>query len=64
MKKLINSPDNVVREMLEGAVALSAASAILGDENIVIQSGLPEPRERNVAVLSGGGSGHEPAHAG
>ncbi len=64
MKKLINDPSTVVREMLEGAVALSPAAILLADENVVIRSDLPEPAKRKVAVLSGGGSGHEPAHAG
>ncbi|MCZ7465646.1 dihydroxyacetone kinase family protein [Rhizobium rhizogenes] len=64
MKKLINDPSTVVREMLEGAVALSPATVLLADENVVIRSGLPETKKRKVAVLSGGGSGHEPAHAG
>jgi ATP-dependent dihydroxyacetone kinase len=64
MKKLINDPSTVVRDMLEGVVALSPAAVLLSDENVMIQSGLPDGRDRKVAVLSGGGSGHEPAHAG
>lgn len=64
MKKLINDPATVVRDMLEGVVALSPATILLADENVVIRSGLPEAEKRKVAVLSGGGSGHEPAHAG
>ncbi|MCS3743599.1 MULTISPECIES: dihydroxyacetone kinase family protein [unclassified Rhizobium] len=64
MKKLINRPEEVVRQALEGAVALSPGTALLSDENIVIQSGLPDAAARPVAVISGGGSGHEPAHAG
>ena len=64
MKKLINRPEDVVREMLEGVVALSPATALLGDENIVVQARLPEDCARKVALISGGGSGHEPAHAG
>lgn len=64
MKKLINDPSRVVRDMLEGVVALSPATILLADENVVIRSGLPEGKARRVAVLSGGGSGHEPAHAG
>ena len=64
MKKLINNPLAVVREMLEGAVALAPGQALLADENVVIQSGLAETDQRRVAILSGGGSGHEPAHAG
>ncbi|MBG0510797.1 dihydroxyacetone kinase subunit DhaK [Agrobacterium sp. MOPV5] len=64
MKKLINDPATVVRDMLEGVVALSPATILLADENVVIRSGLLAPEKRRVAVLSGGGSGHEPAHAG
>ncbi|NSX88331.1 dihydroxyacetone kinase subunit DhaK [Agrobacterium tumefaciens] len=64
MKKLINNPATVVRDMLEGVVALSPSTVLLADENVVIRSGLLDPEKRRVAVLSGGGSGHEPAHAG
>lgn len=55
MKKLINDPSTVVRDMLEGVVALSPATVLLADENVVIRSGLPETEKRKVAVLSGGG---------
>lgn len=64
MKKLINHPTTVVREMLEGAVALAPGQRLLADEDVVVQADLPERGKRGVAVLSGGGSGHEPAHAG
>ncbi|MBW6422253.1 dihydroxyacetone kinase subunit DhaK [Rhizobium sp. XQZ8] len=64
MKKLINNPRNVVREMLEGLVDLNPAQVLLSSEDVVAQAGLPGISERPVAVLSGGGAGHEPAHAG
>jgi len=64
VKKLINSPRDVVREMLEGSVDFAPHQALLEDENVVIRAGLPVRSGRSVAVLSGGGSGHEPAHAG
>jgi len=64
MKKLINNPSSVVRDMLEGVVALSPQTALLLDENVVVRSDLAGAMARKVAVLSGGGSGHEPAHAG
>jgi dihydroxyacetone kinase len=38
--------------------------ALLDSENVVVLADLPAPPRRQVAVLSGGGSGHEPAHAG
>jgi len=64
VKKLINSPRTVVREMLEGLADLQAGLAILDSENVVLRAGLPAAAQRPVALLSGGGSGHEPAHAG
>jgi ATP-dependent dihydroxyacetone kinase len=64
MKKLINDPRHVVREMLEGFVGFAPQQALLENENVVIQAGLPVRQARPVAVLSGGGSGHEPAHSG
>ena len=65
MKKLINDPRAVVREMLEGLVDLVPDQALLESENVVVRASLP-PYEarREVALVSGGGSGHEPAHAG
>lgn len=64
MKRLMNGADEVVREMLEGVVSLSNRLVLLEDENVVIRGDLPGRSERKVAILSGGGSGHEPAHAG
>lgn len=64
MKKLINKPADVVREMLEGIVAIQPGLALLDTENVVVRAGLPVPAERPVALISGGGAGHEPAHAG
>ncbi|WP_424134980.1 dihydroxyacetone kinase family protein [Roseomonas chloroacetimidivorans] len=64
MKKLLNDPRGAVREMLEGQVDLNPGQALLRDEDVVVRAELPEPSARGVAVLSGGGSGHEPAHAG
>lgn len=64
MKKLINAPRTVVREMLEGLADLHPGLALLDDETVIVQAGLAAPAGRPVALLSGGGSGHEPAHAG
>jgi dihydroxyacetone kinase len=65
MKKLINDPRALVREMLEGVVLSTEGLALLEGENVVISAGIPaNPVDRPVALLSGGGSGHEPAHAG
>jgi len=64
MKKLINRTADIVREMLEGTVGLNPGLALLDTENVVIRAGLPAAADRPVALISGGGAGHEPAHAG
>jgi triose/dihydroxyacetone kinase / FAD-AMP lyase (cyclizing) len=65
MKKLINDPNRVTREMLEGLVAINPTLALLNDDTVVVRSDLAEWRKRAcVALVSGGGAGHEPAHAG
>jgi len=64
MKKLINDPKMVVREMLEGVVALTPGCALLQNETVIVRDHLSAPAQRAVAIISGGGSGHEPAHAG
>ncbi len=64
MKKLINRPQAVVEEMIEGLVAVYPGLRRLPGQTVIVQAGLGNPAERPVAVISGGGSGHEPAHAG
>ena len=64
MKKLINDPADVVREMLEGIARQAPHVAILGDENVLVRRDQHASADRAVAVISGGGSGHEPAHGG
>jgi dihydroxyacetone kinase-like protein len=63
MKKLINKPEDVVREELEG-IALAHADLVkvhYGPDFIMRADG---PIKGKVAVISGGGSGHEPMHGG
>lgn len=64
VKKLVNDPRRVVREMLEGLCDLHPGLALLQDEDVVLRADLPPPAQRPVVILSGGGAGHEPAHAG
>ncbi len=61
MKKIINSPETVVEEMLEGIVkAHPEYVTCLTEKNVLIRANLTE----KVALVSGGGSGHEPSHGG
>lgn len=62
MKKLINNADNVVDEMLEGIVAAHPQYVRrLGGTQVLVRVGSPAAK---VALVSGGGSGHEPSHGG
>ena len=60
MKKLINDPIRVVSDMLKGLVAITPGLQLLEGETVVIRAHDPA----QVALISGGGAGHEPAHAG
>lgn len=62
MKKLINSTDKVLTESLDGFVASHADILALGDEYKFVRRKHLKPGK--VALISGGGSGHEPLHAG
>src|SRR5215472_17578596 len=64
MKKLINSPQAVVEEMVAGLAAVYPGLRRLPGHTVLMRADLPAAAERPVAVISGGGSGHEPAHAG
>lgn len=61
MKKIINDPENVVSEMLAGMEIADPAVKYLRGSEVIARR---EPNKNKVAVISGGGSGHEPAHAG
>jgi dihydroxyacetone kinase-like protein len=63
MKKLINDPEDVVNEMLDGMVAAYPDRVRrLDDSNVLVREDAPV--DGKVGVVSGGGSGHEPTHAG
>lgn len=64
MKKFINRPENAVEEMLEGLAVLAPGLARLSGHKVMLRGNAEQTRDRQVAVISGGGSGHEPAHAG
>ncbi|MCC9053135.1 dihydroxyacetone kinase subunit DhaK [Microbacterium sp. F2E] len=61
MKKLINSPDTVVADALRGVAAAHPELTVDHENRLVISNA---PRENRVALISGGGSGHEPLHSG
>jgi len=62
MKKLINHVDNILTESLDGFAAAHADIVLLGAERQFVRRRQLKPGK--VALISGGGSGHEPLHAG
>ena len=62
MKKLINSTESVLEESLDGFAAAHADILLLGAERKFVRRRALKPGK--VALISGGGSGHEPLHAG
>lgn len=62
MKKIINAVDQVENQMVEGMVkAYPQYLRKLDCGNVVVRA---DKKEGKVALISGGGSGHEPAHGG
>ncbi len=62
MKKFINQVENVEAEMIQGLVnAYPEQLRKLDGSHVIVRKNL---RKDKVALVSGGGSGHEPAHAG
>src|ERR1700674_3553375 len=62
MKKLIHAPDRGLPESLAGFAAAHADIVSLGAEDKFVRRRELQPGK--VALISGGGSGHEPLHAG
>lgn len=61
MKKIINSPDNVVTELCKGIVLAHPELDFIEKYKVIKKK---EVNTDKVSLISGGGSGHEPSHAG
>ena len=62
MKKFLNSPETILADALDGFAAAHAGLVALGPERQFVRRVAFMPGK--VGLLSGGGSGHEPLHAG
>src|SRR5213595_1692466 len=62
MKMLINRTDTLLEESLDGFAAAHADILLLGSERKFVRR--RALKAGKVALISGGGSGHEPLHAG
>lgn len=61
MKKIINKPEDVVLEMCKGMVLAHQELSLIEKYKIIKKEQI---NKNKVSIISGGGSGHEPAHAG
>lgn len=60
MKKLIQDKNTILKDMLDGITVSNQDVEIVSDTIVVRKN----KKQSGVALVSGGGSGHEPAHAG
>ena len=64
-KKLINEVNLCVEDCLQGLVATNPGLQILDGHRVVVRGDIDEVKQAGrVTLMSGGGSGHEPAHGG
>jgi dihydroxyacetone kinase-like protein len=63
MRKIINEPDQVVKQSLAGLAAAHADLLRYDVENQILVR-VDAPKQGKVGLISGGGSGHEPLHGG
>ena len=61
LKKIMNDPSNIVEEMLEGLVKSYPELVHRVESSRVVAK---NQKSEQVGLVSGGGSGHEPSHAG
>ncbi len=61
MKKIINKPEDVVLEMCKGMVLAHPELNLIEKYKVIKKEQINKSK---VSIISGGGSGHEPAHAG
>lgn len=62
MKKILNTPESFVVEMCKGMVAAHSKQLAYNEKYKLLMR--KELNKNKVTIISGGGSGHEPAHAG
>ncbi|MYW08959.1 dihydroxyacetone kinase subunit DhaK, partial [Streptomyces sp. SID2563] len=62
MRMLINVPETVVADALRGIAASHPGLTVDVENRVVVRRDAPVAGK--VALVSGGGSGHEPLHAG
>lgn len=64
MKKIVNAPAGVIEDYISGLVAASPHLSRVESWPVVVRTPAERKGDDRVALVSGGGSGHEPGHAG
>ena len=64
MKKIINEPENFVKEMIEGIVAAHSDKIQLLNDDIRVLVRKDNPKRNKVGIVTAGGSGHLPTFLG
>lgn len=64
MQRFVNDPDLIVDDMLKGYVKAHGDTVKLSDRNDRVVKRIQAPEEGKVGIVTGGGSGHEPAFLG
>lgn len=64
MQRFVNNPDLIVDDMLKGYVKAHGDTVKLSDRNDRVVKRIQAPAEGKVGIITGGGSGHEPAFLG
>lgn len=63
-KKLINSPSSCVSDAIDGLLYSNPSLRRIDGQNVIVRADIQAYKQTHVTIISGGGSGHEPAHAG
>jgi len=63
-KKIFNTLDTFVPDAVDGILLLNPNLRRIGNYNILVRHDIEEYKREHITLISGGGSGHEPAHAG
>jgi hypothetical protein len=63
-KKLLNDPADCVAEAVEGLLLSHPDLKRVEGTNVIVRGDIESFKNDHVTIISGGGSGHEPAHAG
>lgn len=64
MNRVINNPDRVVEDMLTGWLMAHADTVVAREDNPRVVQRVQAPERGKVGIVTGGGSGHEPAFLG